>query len=319
MPPRIADLVRGRWRGVLLTLGVVETALTGKHTACPGCGGTDRFRFDNKEGRGTWICSRCGAGDGFDLLKLAFGWSFAEAAKRIEACIGEVAPEPVTPKLARPPREPLRDLWKQSTPFRPGDPVDQYLQARGLLHDCPPALRYAPSCYYGPGVCLPAMVAVVSGPDVRPVTLHRTYLEGPRKAPVEEPRKLMPGSVPVGAAVRLAEPGEMMGIAEGIETALAAAALFGIPVWSAISASILEKWAPPEECRRVIVFADADRSFRGQAASYQLARRLVAMGLDAEVQVPPTMGTDWNDVLLSRGRPSSPGAVPAAIQPPRYH
>jgi hypothetical protein len=35
-----------------------------RHQACPVCGGSDRFRFDDKEGRGTWFCNQCGAGDG---------------------------------------------------------------------------------------------------------------------------------------------------------------------------------------------------------------------------------------------------------------
>ena len=36
---------------------------------CPMCGGKDRFRFDDKGGRGTWICSQCGAGDEIELVK----------------------------------------------------------------------------------------------------------------------------------------------------------------------------------------------------------------------------------------------------------
>ena len=46
--------------------------LKNQHGACPGCGGKDRFRFDNLNGDGSFICSQGGlgeiAGDGFELL-----------------------------------------------------------------------------------------------------------------------------------------------------------------------------------------------------------------------------------------------------------
>ena len=40
-----------------------------KHQPCPMCGGTDRFRCDDKHGEGTWICSQCGSGNGFMLVQ----------------------------------------------------------------------------------------------------------------------------------------------------------------------------------------------------------------------------------------------------------
>jgi len=67
--------------------------LTNKHQACPACGGKDRFRFDDKEGRGTYICSNCGAGDGVDLLQKYTGWGFAEAAQFTEDTLG-IKPKP---------------------------------------------------------------------------------------------------------------------------------------------------------------------------------------------------------------------------------
>ena len=61
----------GNWAGVLGGLGVDAQLLTNKHSPCPGCGGKDRFRFDDKNGEGTWMCSGGGdfqAGDGVALL-----------------------------------------------------------------------------------------------------------------------------------------------------------------------------------------------------------------------------------------------------------
>ena len=84
----LRDRAQGRWRGILPQLGVPETFLNGKHQPCPMCGGKDRARFDDKEGRGTWICTRCGAGDGISLVMAINGWSFCHTAQCLERLIG---------------------------------------------------------------------------------------------------------------------------------------------------------------------------------------------------------------------------------------
>jgi len=58
---------RHRWEEILFQLGIDLPGLN-KHGPCPCCGGTDRFRFDDKDGRGTWFCNQCGSGDGLDLV-----------------------------------------------------------------------------------------------------------------------------------------------------------------------------------------------------------------------------------------------------------
>src|SRR5204862_4060212 len=93
-------------------------------------------------------------------------------------------------------------------------------------------------------------------------------------------------------------------IAEGIETALSASVLFGVPCWAAVNAGMLAAWRPPPEARHIIIFGDNDPSFAGQAAAYVLARRLGSEGRVVEVQVPAEMDADWNDVhqlQLNRG------------------
>jgi len=99
--------------------------------------------------------------------------------------------------------------------------------------------------------------------------------------------------------VRLAFPDDVLGVAEGIETALAAAQLFGIPTWSALDAGGVERFEPPAEVERLIVFGDNDVNGAGQRAAYALAARLSGR-LKIEVKIPEKPGTDWNDVLLGR-------------------
>lgn len=67
-----------------------------QHQACPMCGGNDRFRCDDKRGEGTWICSQCGAGNGFMLVKEFTGLDVYETNKLIAGAIGLDATSTVT-------------------------------------------------------------------------------------------------------------------------------------------------------------------------------------------------------------------------------
>ena len=97
--------------------------------------------------------------------------------------------------------------------------------------------------------------------------------------------------------------GGPLGIAEGIETALAASHLFNIPVWAALNANMLQKWTPPEGCGEVAIFGDNDATFTGQAAAYALARKIKLQGIEATVHIPDQIGTDWNDEAMKKRQP----------------
>jgi len=88
----------GRWHYVLTALAVAPDYLRNRHGPCPGCGGTDRFRFDDKDGRGTFFCGGGGepvSGDGFTLLNHVYGWDFKTTAKEVRKVLG-IASEKTT-------------------------------------------------------------------------------------------------------------------------------------------------------------------------------------------------------------------------------
>lgn len=90
------DAADGRWREILISLGGVSSEqLTDRHQPCPACGGTDRFRWDSDEGRGSGYCNQCGGKDrsgggmtGMDLLMRLRNWSFREAAPQVKQFLG---------------------------------------------------------------------------------------------------------------------------------------------------------------------------------------------------------------------------------------
>jgi putative DNA primase/helicase len=300
------EKAHGRWREIMRALGVSEEILNGKQQPCPMCGGKDRFVWDNKTGDGNYICRQCSAGKGVQFLMMLRGWDWKTAAGEVDRVIGNLPPEPIGPtfytsQAANPAS--LRRLYNASDAIRKDDPVDRYLTARGLVGPWPRALRYIPHLKFHPDQSLhPGMLAVFSDVNGKPATIHRTYLtDDGRKADIEPCRMFMPGKIPEGGAVRLAPVAETLGIAEGIENAIAAMRMFNVPVWAATTEGLMEKWQPPSEVKHVMIFADHDRNFVGQAAAYRLAANLMRKARDrefiVEVMIPPKSGSDWNDVL----------------------
>src|SRR5262249_13795827 len=79
---------RHRWREILPRLGIETRFLTNTHGPCPLCGGRDRFRFDDRNGQGTYYCNQCGAGPGVILLRKKYGWDHKTACDEIDKIIG---------------------------------------------------------------------------------------------------------------------------------------------------------------------------------------------------------------------------------------
>ena len=90
------ERARGRWREILPQLGIDTRFLVNKHGPCPLCGGRDRFRFDDRDGTGSYYCNQCGAGVGVILVRKLHGWDHETACDEIDKIIG-VEREPTKP------------------------------------------------------------------------------------------------------------------------------------------------------------------------------------------------------------------------------
>ena len=202
----------------------------------------------------------------------------------------------------------IAQLQAQCVPLVAGDPVTLYLKGRGFrgVWPLPQVLRLHRGLPYWEGSrevgTFPAMVAAVSAPDGRTVALHRTYLtRDGRKADVPTVKKLTGAAGRLaGACIALHKPARgVLGIAEGIETALAAWCASSVPTVAAYCASNLAAWHWPSNVQRLVIFADADEA--GREAADTLRARALRAGLRAEVLTPASEGTDWCDVWAARG------------------
>lgn len=199
-------------------------------------------------------------------------------------------------------------MWSKCMPLVAGDPVTLYLKRRGFAGVWPPpgCLRLHRALPYWHGAeklgAYPAMVAPLVAPDGRTVALHRTYLTADgRKADVPSVRKLTGAAGPLaGACIPLHAPTRgVIGIAEGIETALAARLASGVPTVAAYSAGSLAVWQWPTGVQRIVVFSDNDRA--GREAANKLRDRALAARLRCEMVAPTDDGADWADVWEARG------------------
>jgi len=299
----IQERTRGRWIGIFKALGIAFRE-DGRHSGCPICGpgrNNHRFRVDDDLGSGSWICTQCGSGNGFELVKRCLNVDFQGAIKAIEGVIGECKKTPINNGLQYNPDR-LRKMYKNSSPLDGKCLGSQYLMERGL-RTFPPTLRFLPECYEpSTKTNIPAMLATFSAPDSEALTLHRTYLsQDGRKANIDNPKLTMTPRKPMaGGAVRLFPATEAVGITEGIETAIAVHELYNIPVWATLSTSLMISFEPPKGMKNIMIYADNDLNFAGVKAAYTLANRLYLADYAVGVQVPEQPGYDFLDVLMSK-------------------
>ena len=295
MATTIHERARGRWEEVFReVLQLNDTHFSGKHMPCPACGGADRFRLKRGDPKGAFFCGS-DRGTGIDLVMHVLELDFASACRRVEDVVG-------------------RDEQPREREVKPSDRIasrartlrqSAYLAGRGL--EVPGGLQCIDSLDYFEGSErvgeFPAILApiMVRG---RFAAYQAIYVSGGQKAPVASPKKMIPGRPIAGGAVQLYPLGQsdsVLGVAEGVETSIAAHMIFGVPVWATLSTSGMGAFDPPASVKELVIFADNDRNHAGHAAAYKLAHRMAMKGLQVRIEFPATPGTDWNDVLITRG------------------
>jgi phage/plasmid primase-like uncharacterized protein len=308
-----------------------------EHVPCPMHGGSDGFRFfDDGDETGGAVCNTCGSfPDGITLLMKLNDWTFPDTCKKIEEWLDGVdnlwpdeegsspvrvptRASPATAKTNQSVIDYIKNVQAQGEPC--AEEVSAYFRSRGLKGYTFGDLGYRAEEYYSDKkigrLTLPAMIAIFETADGEEVGVIRTYLDpnGKGKARVSEPKKCMAirKGATMGAAVRLYTPGDVLGIAEGIETAEAVYQATGTPMWATCSANRLEKVVVPTSVKEVQVWADDDSGGVGQKAADALAKRLVKEGFRVKVLLPPKKDKDWLDVLVEKGEKALHSALASA-------
>ncbi|WP_057532908.1 TOPRIM and DUF927 domain-containing protein, partial [Yersinia pseudotuberculosis] len=87
----VRSKAKGHWEAIFQHLDIPTNRSEGE---CPSCGGKTRYRFDDREGRGTYHCSHCGAGTGLDLVMKVNQCDARSAAEKVASVMSLPLPEP---------------------------------------------------------------------------------------------------------------------------------------------------------------------------------------------------------------------------------
>lgn len=335
----VKDLARGRWYEILRALGIEEGFLNPrKHTPCPVCGGKDRFRFTDYRQSGGFICNHCmpNGGSGFDLLMLVYGYTFQDAVKAVAGILGldrgnavskvaRVAPVVMpTHEHDEQRRQRLNELWQGCVAWNETHLIADYLHGRGLpLPECLPItddlrLHQRVAYWHGGRILghFPAMVGLFRDVVGKPCGVHLTYLQAQRdgcvnkavlfdpqsrdKLPAKKMRSVATGSL-TGSAIRLFRPENgVLGVCEGLETAMAARYMSGVPMWACGSAHGIQSLVLPDDVNELVIVADNDANGTGIQAARALQRRYQCKLSSIKIWQPDVIGMDALDVLAAQ-------------------
>ncbi len=301
----------GHWPRILPALGV--KVIKNRHQACPVCGGSDRFRFDDKEGRGTWFCNQCGAGDGLKLVEKVFGVKPSEAAQKVNAVTGSLPP--VAPDVIAA-AEAETDVSRKAAATLAASLMEKTRTATGNAYLTRKGFP-GRECLTLTTTHKTGGVTYHAGDVIVPLHDESGALVNFQLINADGIKRTLKGGQVRGACHVIEgkkQAGKRLWIAEGYATALTVHHLTGEPVMVALSSVNLLSLASLARSKYPacqIVFA-ADRDLNGDG---QIKAAAAADACQGIVALPPVFG-DWNDAFMQNGEEVTRKEIYNAIHPP---
>ncbi|WP_411569385.1 toprim domain-containing protein [Serratia sp. UGAL515B_01] len=304
---KTSEAAKGRWAEIFEHFGLPP--ITGKNHfkgECPVCGARGKFRVDDHQGTGTWICT-CGSGDGMKLLNLTQSKSFAELCSEVDRLLGNNYRHMTIPVSSSAAKQRQRVISKFSklVGLR-GTTAADYLRQRGINRLPAEAVRFNDHQRHA-GQVYQALYSLATDDKGELCYLHQTLLDGEKKANIDDAKRLKSLQEQNyldharSVAIRMFPVASTLGIAEGIETALSCYQVYGVNTWATINSTFMKKFRVPAGVKHLIVFADMDlHSATGQAAAFECAHaNLLAKNDLLSVSVRWPDSGDFNDFLVN--------------------
>jgi hypothetical protein len=274
------------------------------------------------DGLASHNCFGCGAhGTAIDYVMRMRNLDFVEAVHEINGTTPRRArhdaPPAYQPSNSEPNRDKLSDVYAVldgCSPIHAGTAAHLYLWSRGLVtmerpsRDAVGQLLAHPSLYcHEIRKPLPALIApITSSAGVTAVQriwvmprLETVNGAGPKdnRAPLEVRKKTV-GEMLDGTVQLMPASKQILGLAEGVETAIAASLLFrGTTVWATCGASRLGSVAIPDGIEHVRIYGDNGGT--GEELAYRAAEIYAGSGYTVDVAFPDSQFSDFNDALLA--------------------
>ncbi|MEA9438592.1 DUF927 domain-containing protein [Aeromonas caviae] len=327
MSPRlVSDVARvacGHWPELLAAVGI-DTPSRGKHGPCPACGGKDRFRLDDKGGRGTWICNQCGSGDGLDLVCRVLSTTPKAAAELLAPLVGLSAggldpaemervhqqqqaraeadakqAEQLRQKAARRAADIMADTGQGESPYLERKGFGSHLSAvnRTLIREG------------GENFHAGSLVVALTDEGGALVNVQLIRADGSKR--------YLAGGQKAGAYHRI-EGGALVAVVEGYSTGLSVHLASGATVYCAMDCGNLAVVAAiarrqhPEA--RILLCGDNDADTQGNPGKTKAEQAAAAIG--GLVALPPEFSGDWNDYHQAHGLIATKEAIMSASTAP---
>ncbi|EHU5157714.1 toprim domain-containing protein [Salmonella enterica] len=305
---KTAEAAKGRWPEILEHFDLPP--ITGKNHyrgECPVCGARGKFRIDDRDGAGTWICV-CGSGDGMKLVTLTQGKPFNEICTEIDHLIGNDYQQVKIPvnSSATSLRKRVLSKFSKLEALR-GTSGAAYLNSRGIFNLPAEAIRFNAKQRHNGGV-FQSLYSLATDDKGELCYLHQTLLDGTKKADIGSSAKRLKSlqednylDHARSVAIRMFPVASTLGIAEGIETALSAHQIYKVNTWATINSGFMKKFRVPAGVLHLIIFADRDEnSATGLAAAYECAHaNLLAKNDLQRVSVYWPDHDDFNNMLMN--------------------
>ncbi|HBV5299584.1 TPA: toprim domain-containing protein, partial [Klebsiella oxytoca] len=293
----------GYWPSIMQRLNIPTNRSEGP---CPACGGNTRYRFDNKDNRGTYFCSHCGAGTGLDLVMKVNQCGVREAAEKVAEAMALPLPEP-KPARERTQTDIAGKVAAMTAKALPGQSA--YLTSKGLA--CPFPLL----------------------PDGALVLVLKNGAGATTGAQVIKPdgsKRLVAGTVKKGACyvVNSIESPETVIIAEGLATALSVhqmhpEALAVVAVDAGNLSPVAQLMRQKHPNARIIIAADndqsaeSDRSGEVKINTGKECAEKAAKAVAGWASLPPVdYKADWNDYHQQYGLEAATAAFNDSMYQP---
>ncbi|ANT69180.1 DUF927 domain-containing protein [Aeromonas hydrophila] len=309
--PRIVSDVslaaRGQWPAILAELGL-SIPKRGQHGPCPACGGKDRFRLDDKEGRGTWICTQCGAGDGLTLLAKATHKSTKEAAQEVATLLGLSASGLDEQELAAR-RQNAEQIAAKARQDEEKAKRKACTRAASIMRDCIKgrspylALKHLPDWLADTNQTLirEARHNFPQGSLVIPLTDENDQLVNVQLIDTQGEKRYLAGGQKAGAFHRLTG-GLQVAICEGYATGVSVHLATGATIYCAMDTgnllAVAEIAKRREGAEPILIAGDNDAQIDGNPGQAKAQQAAAVVG--GLVCLPNEAG-DWNDYHQAHG------------------
>ncbi|WP_088869554.1 DUF927 domain-containing protein [Aeromonas veronii] len=324
-PRFVSDVVAaaaGHWPDVLAGLGI-ETPCRGKHGPCPACGGKDRFRLDDKGGRGTFICGQCGAGDGLDLVCRVTSKNPKEAAELVAPLVGLSAGglDPVErerihqQQQARAEQERKQEEQQRQKAAR---------RAAAIISDCEQGnTPYVERKGFGSHLNAVNRTLIREGGEnypagslVIPLTNEAGELVNVQLIGHDGSKRYLAGGQKAGAFHRI-DGGELVAVVEGYATGLSVHLAIGATVYCAMDAgnllAVTQIARRQHPKARLLLCGDNDEGTKGNPGKAKAEHAAATVG--GLVALPSVAG-DWNDYHQAHGLTATKEAIMSASATP---